>query len=46
MEAEAYLQYVDSFARKRSRKQWTLNMSWLNPLGIPVPEISAVIPHP
>lgn len=46
MEAEAYLQYIDSVARNRSRKQWTLDMSWLSPLGVPVPEISAIRPHP
>ena len=45
MEAEAYLQYVDSIARARSSKQWTVDLSWLNPLGISVPEISTVSPQ-
>ena len=40
MEAEAYLQYIDSIARDRSRKQWTIDLSWLSLMGIPVPEIS------
>ena len=45
MEAEAYLQYIDSIARNRSSKQWTIDLSWLNLLDISVPEISAVSPH-
>ncbi len=44
MEAEAYLQYIDGIARDRSRKPWTVDLSWLNPMGVSVPEISAVSP--
>ena len=42
MEAEAYLQYIDSIARDRSKKQWTVDLSWLNPMGVSVPEIGVV----
>lgn len=42
MEAEAYLQYTDSIARKRSKKEWTVDLSWLIPLGVQVPEVSTV----
>ncbi len=38
MEAEAYVQYMDSVAHKRSNKQWTVDLSWLTPLGVAVPD--------
>lgn len=38
MEAEAYVQYKDSIARERSKKQWTVDLSWLTPLGVTVPD--------
>ena len=38
MEAEAYLQYVEGVARERSQKQWVVDLSWLDPLGIQVPD--------
>ena len=42
MEAEAYLQYVEGIARERSQKQWIVDLSWLNPLGIQVPDTHSV----
>ena len=42
MEAEAYLQYVEGIARERSQKQWVVDLSWLNPLGIQVPDTHSV----
>ena len=42
MEAEAYLQYVEGIAHERSQKQWVVDLSWLNLLGIQVPDTHSV----
>ena len=44
MEAEAYLQYVEGIAHERSQKQCVVDLSWLNPLGIQVPDTHSVKP--
>jgi hypothetical protein len=39
MEAEAYLNYVESLIQKRNKRSWVLDLSWLGAKGIQIPDV-------